>query len=309
MLSAGGDVFWLSQLRFYGKPGLQGWGVGTGVGLALGAVLPYWVTVVMGAFFRDTIPYLSLLVCLMIATHFIVLPRAPNLPTRAGAGSLPKSGGTYQDEEEEDLNMTHFLIENSPPISSMTNDQRFKSNMRLFVTLAYPLILPLLLCSAGYAITYTGFSRALAATPSFDRYTSYIAAYGLAFQLGNLTGRSSYLFSRISLPGNETLITAMTIGAAAVLLNAIFIVVSSSVIVFLLVFTVGVSVGMVYINTLAATLERTTLSVQETEFSLGAVGVGEPTGLLLGGLVGHLLEKTICGLDTGSGQRWCDTTR
>lgn len=306
-LSAAGDVFWLSDLRAYGKTGLQGWGAGTAAGLVLGAVLPYWMTVIMGAFFRNTIPYLSFFVFLLAVAQLIILPHAPLSPIRTTVGSLRKHD--WDDSADEVEETTSFLVQDDPLTPPVTNTQRLQSNLRVLSTLAYPFILPLLLCSAGQAMTYSGFSRAMATNPSFERYTAYLAAYGLVFQLGNLIGRSSLLFSRVPVPGTRTLISAMAISAAAVLLNAAFLVASSTVVVFPLVFAVGVSVGLVYVETFAAILEKAVSLSVEKAFSLGAVGVGESAGLFLGGLVGYVLERTLCGLEVGSGQRWCDTTR
>lgn len=305
LLAAAGDIFWLSQLPSYGKPGLQGWGLGTGAGLVIGAVLPYWVTVIIGGFFRDIIPYLSFAVGVLVVAHFVVLPRAPTPRMRTVAGSVLKPD---QDDEAAEES-AHFLIQDDSPALPMTSRQKLHSSLRTLGGLAYPFILPLLICSAGQALTYSGFSRAMATTPSFDRYTAYLAAYGLVFQLGNLTGRSSLLVSRVPVPDTRTLIAAMALGAGAVLLNAVFLFASSTVVVFPLIFAVGVSVGLVYVETFAATVEKPASSAAEREFSLGAVGVGEPVGLLVGGLIGYFLERTLCEMEYGSGERWCDTTR
>lgn len=302
VLSAAGDVFWLGSLGRHGKPSLQGWGVGTGLGLAVCAVLPYFVTVVMDQALRDSIAMTYYLVPTMILSHWFLLPTPVEIK-EAETAFHPIQEGHGKDVERFLKPVAHDHL----PSLSLTSPRRLRSNLKLLVHLTYPFILPLILCSAGQTMTYSAFSRVMAVTPTFDRYTAYLALYGLVFQLGNLVGRSSLLVARTH--KTRVLITTMVVGAGLVLLNAIFLFASTTLVVFPLVFAIGVSVGLVYIETFAAAVEEPSFkSRADKEFSLGSISVGEPVGLLLGGLVGSALEMTLCGLDLSDGQRWCHTT-
>ena len=302
VISAAGDIFWLGLLRYYGKIGLQGWGMGTGSGMIVCAVMPYILTVVMGKFLRSGITYAYYLVPVMLLAHWFVLPPAPK-PRNGEPGARFKPDGHDGLDEEESASL---IIQDSAALP-VTMRQRFQSNIRLLSQLVSPFILPLVLGSAGQAMTYAGFSRAMASSPYFSRYTTYLAIYGFIFQSGNLIGRSSMIIARVH--KTKVLIVAMVLGTCLVLLNAVFLFVSTPVIVFPLVFAIGTSVGLVYIETFAAAVEDKTFhSGADREFALGTIGVGEPAGLWLGGLIGSLLESSLCGMQLGSGQRWCDTT-
>jgi hypothetical protein len=42
---------------------------------------------------------------------------------------------------------------------------------------------------------------------------------------------------------------------------------------------------------------------------LGTIGAAEGLGWFLGGIVGNVLEISFCGMELGSEERWCHTTR
>jgi MFS family permease len=79
-------------------------------------------------------------------------------------------------------------------------------------------------------------------------------------------------------------------------------------VVYAALFIVGFAVGTTYMTTWSTALEATEEEAGVTrQVILGAVGVGEPMGLVLGGLLGAEWEGLMC--EYGRGGRWCSSTR
>lgn len=301
VISAGGDICWLGLVRYYGKHGLSGWGLGTGAGGIACAVLPYVLTVSMGTVLRSGILYAYYLAPLILLSHWFIIPAAPT-------PKFSNSWASAKGDDDSDPDSSAQLLIQDAPTNSMSAWQRVDCNLRLVSKAASPFILPLLLSSTCQFIIYPGISRAMAITPVFDRYSTYLGSYGFSFQLGNCIARSSLLVDCHY--RRKWSLMVMGFSTALVLLNAGFVFEAAPIPIFLAVFVIGVTTGLVYIETFSTALEdRAYLSAKDKEFSLQLIGIGEHGGLLLGGLIGNLLEINMCGMMLGTGDRWCHTTK
>lgn len=296
--AAAGEVLWLGMLRAHGKPGLAGWGLGTGMGSVVCAVLPYVLTVYMGRFLRTGLGYAWYLVPLMLVAHYVVLPPPPPAGTRGDGDDMSKAG----IELDVEASGHHSLLMHPEPPSPLGT---VHANLDLAKRLARPFMLPLGLALFGQSVVVPGFSRAMIATSQFGTYTTFVAAYGLAFQLGNLTARSSVLVAR---PPRARAMLAMLAASVCLLTWAgISPVLAEPTLVFTLAFVAGLGVGAAYMATYEAAVEEKSQS--NRGFRLGVVGVGEPIGLVLGGLVSVAMEAALCSSELDGNDRWCHTTR
>uniref|UniRef100_A0A8H7NK13 Protein BTN n=1 Tax=Bionectria ochroleuca TaxID=29856 RepID=A0A8H7NK13_BIOOC len=299
--AAGGDVTWLGNLRHYGKPGLVGWGIGSGAGSAVSAVLPYFITVTRKMFLRDAVGYIVYLVPVVIVSHFFILPPFPT------SESQDRAQHSKDDKEKLERYEPAGMSLIDAPTKPMKAMERIEANNRILSRLASPYVIPLFMSSIGYAVLYPGFVRAMGIVPSFDRYTSYLAAYGLIFQLGNCMARSCLTLIRFR--NTRLMFALLGLVFLALLCNSVFSIATAPILVFPLVFIGGFATGAIYIDVFASLVEhRDHESGADLEFALGAVGVGEPAGMLLGGLIATVLEQWLCGSGLAAGERWCHTT-
>jgi battenin len=299
--AAAGEVLWLGMLRAYGKPGLAGWGLGTGMGGVVCAVLPYVLTVYMGRFLRTGLGYAWYLVPLMLVAHYVVLPQPPLAGTRA------------EDDDDDDMFKADIELDVeasgrqsllSPPEPSSPLG-RVHANLDVAKRLARPFMLPLGLALFGQSAVVPGFSRAMIVTSEFGTYTTFVAAYGLAFQLGNLIARSSVLVAK---PPRARAMLAMLAASVCLLAwTGISPVLAEPTLVFTLAFVAGLGVGATYMATYVAAVEEKSQS--NIGFRLGVIGVGEPVGLVLGGLASVAMEAALCSGELDGNDRWCHTTR
>lgn len=72
----------------------------------------------------------------------------------------------------------------------------------------------------------------------------------------------------------------------------------------LLMFYEGLLGGLSYVNTFLLVAE--TVPLQDREFSMGAVGVSDSTGVVIAGLTSLWLEKRLCGYQKSTGRPWCE---
>ena len=301
---AAGDVFWLGRLRYYGKPGLTGWGIGTGLGGVTCAVLPYTLTVYMGKFLRHGLGYAWYLVPLMLASQYLVLPSPPSTdePRRGRSSSLD------EDIELDDEVSTRLLDQSAASKSRRGSLGHALGVRELGKRLMRPYILPLALGFAGSALVFPGFARATRVSSDFETYATFIAGYGWVFQMGNLITRSS-LFS--TQPKYWWFWPVMlAIGTSLLALDAFVPFMAGSMFMFGVVAMAGMAAGWIYMAIYTAALEdREFESGAHREFGLGLIGAGESIGVILGGLASVVLEASLCGGKVDGLERWCDTTR
>lgn len=298
--AATGDVLWLGLLRHYGKSGLTGWGLGTGLGGVVRAVFPYVLTVHMRQFLRVGLGYSWYLVPLMLVSHYLILP--PPSP----AGSLDEESNSKEDIELEVDASVHLL--HNAASNPRTPLDRARANWELGKRLVRPFVLPLALSFVGQSAVFPGFSRAMTVMSEFGTYWAFVAVYGLIFQLGNLVARSSFLISKP--PKSRTALAALALGCFVLGFHTYSLLMAESGLVFAFVFLTGLAAGATYMGTFSAAVEvKIFESGADRGFGLGFISVGEPAGLILGGLAGAVMESALCSIKLDGSGRWCSTTR
>ena len=295
------DSSFLGLLTYYGKPGLVGWGAGTGAGYVLCALLPFVATVGMGMTLRQVNDYVYYAAVLIVLVYMFVLPRG-----RLARPRIAKLRDRQESIADEEGSLSLLAQDSRASPRSLPN--RFRHAFSLLKALGGPYIAPLCLAIGVECIIFPGITRLFRTSSSFHTFVRYSAFYGLAFQLGNLIGRSSVLFIRFQKP--RGLLIRQGIIAAVLVTNTALLLVSLSAVVFAVVSCLGLITGAVYINLIASAMEEPTHeTLGERELILGLVGTGEGAGWLLGGLIAAVLETSICGMSIGRRQRWCNAVR
>ena len=292
--SATGEVFWLGQLSLDGKAGLAGWVVGDGLGGCVCAMVPYLVTMLMGRPLRDGLACAWYLAPLVLASQYIILPQSPKDIAQ------PSSNGKAS---------ARFDVESSgKPFDSTTSATgRGVRSIRL-QTLLRPFIAPLFMAFAAQSFAVPGISRATAIQPRFETYGRFLAAYSGIFHLGSLTARSAIFLGRPALKRHAMVVLTIALGflSATVLLPAA----TMPILCFPAVWFLGGAVGALYVRVYDSAAEvQTHQSVEDREFKLQIIGVGQSLGLAVGGWAGAVIEASLCGPSSTGGERWCSTTR
>ncbi|PON24712.1 hypothetical protein TGAM01_v206220 [Trichoderma gamsii] len=295
--AATGRVFFSSQLSFYGKTALAGWGTGIAAGSVLRDILPTVLTLYTNMVLRDCIGYAYCLLLTIVAAYFLLLPSPPMQYELENS----KAGGEFTSEiEEQKLS----LLSRDLSSTNMKFGVRFHRNMYLLGNKLFRLCInPLLLVTAVQALVSPGTTRASIMLPVFSRYSAFSTAHGLTFQLGNLLARSTALLFRNRRP--RLIFALLVFCTAAAVLNTAFLLTSNAYLLFGSLFTIGWLGGMTYMNIFGAAMDYLTRhSENDAEFAVGSIGIGETAGILIGSLAGVTFDTQLCGLAKRSG-RWC----
>ncbi|KAG5755468.1 hypothetical protein H9Q70_001961 [Fusarium xylarioides] len=275
------EVSFLGMLRYYGRVGLAGWGAGVGAGAVFCAILPFVLTVWLESFLRDFIDCIYALTGAMLVAFFVVLPGAPvNYPH------------AEQEASKADVEDASLLAHD--PVEQLSRMLSTRNRLNLTKAMIRPFMMPLFGAFTTQALAYPGIARALPLPISYTSFFSYFTTYGLAFQLGNFISRTHTLLLRpASTKAAFTIIGASTF---ILLANSIFLVFSAEVLVGLLAFGAGLGGGAVYMTIFDRVLQDKSFeSGINLEFGLQIVGVGETAGVIVGGLLGVMLEILMCG--------------
>lgn len=95
-----------------------------------------------------------------------------------------------------------------------------------------------------------------------------------------------------------------TINVAICIIQSLYMVIPNVYFMFLLIFYEGLLGGLAYVNTFMKVSE--TVPEEDREFSMGAVGISDSSGIVIAGMVSMWLEKALCGYQKGTGRPWCD---
>jgi hypothetical protein len=287
------------MLRFYGNPGLAGWGVGTGVGYVAAAAMPYYVTEHLGRFLRSSNDYPTYLIPLALAAYYVILPRS----LRDNAGKVQGSGKPLDEDLEEEAGAG--LLVQDPPQPPRTFLLQLEHNVALLAGLVKPYMAPLYTAMSTLTILFPGLVRAQPESSSFASFMNYATAYGIAIHAGNLLGRSTILFKRLDKFRHIELPRRIVI--SVVIFNTGFVFFSNATLLLWLAGVIGFLSGATSIQTMGDALESIPRGHdgQDYEFSLGAIGVGDTAGALGGSFLGALLTPLFCAIDPEDGTRWC----
>lgn len=289
--SATMEVSCLGMIGRAGLPGLAGWGFGTGAGVLENAVWPILLTYGAGKLLRSATTYVYYAAALFLVAHFFILPqRFSKRGTRNDArgkqreDAIAEEGQSFQWHDGTD-GSTHE-----------------RSRFKMLRNLMHSEMLPLFTASAAISFSQHGLARPLDGT-IFDTFAHFFATYSMALQLGVWIGQSSL---RLLPARNFKLhLTALCVWTAVALFNAVFLV--STHLAFFLVFLIGLAAGSLYVNVLARLVGEGRDTVVR-EVSLGFVTVGDAGGALVGGVMGALLETSMCRSLVDS-RRWCRRAR
>ncbi|KAI3574250.1 batten's disease protein Cln3 [Fusarium oxysporum f. sp. albedinis] len=288
------EVSFLGMLRYYGRVGLAGWGAGVGAGAVFCAILPFVLTVWLESFLRDFIDCIYALTGAMLVAFFVILPGAPvNYP--------------HAQQEASKVDVEDAFLLAQDPVEQLSRMLSTRNRLNLTKAMIRPFMMPLFGAFAIQALAYPGISRALPLPTSYTSFFSYFTTYGLVFQLGNFISRTHTLLLRPT----STKAAFTVIGASTFILlaNSIFLIFSTEVFVGLLAFGAGLGGGAVYMAILDRVLQDKSFeSGINLEFGLQVVGAGETAGVIIGGLLGVMLESLMCGGTFTTTKRWCHTS-
>lgn len=286
------QIIFLARSRFYGRAGLAGWGLGTGLGEALVSIMPFVLTMRMGMFLRSAVDFVYYLAILVLVAYFILLPAT----TPAGFISPPTPRKSDLSISEQFTTLTL-----SPHRLSMSTPRTFK----FLGSVARSYMIPLFLAFTLQSMIYPGLTRAQHTSPVFATFLAYSAAFGFATQLGCLIARSSILI--LALHRRRRLLFIIFVCAALLLFNTIFSLPSTVLWPMALAFCAGSASGALYINIYAKATEQLGISTlnPDSDFTISLLAFGETAGLLVGALLGHLVENRLCDVNRAPELRWC----
>ncbi len=301
--AAAAEVSSLGHLRHFGRPGLAGWGMGTGAAASAWAVAPYVLTANMRMALRDCLWYVTHLVAAMLFAHYIFLRHPPVSKIQSDDHDNHDSHDMIKFDAVAAGPGSVFSVR-EPIFRASTATGRIRHNLKVTDKLVRPYMRPLLCSFTLQMLVAPGMARAYAKLPAFATFESFFAAYSLAFHAGSFVSRSAILLHRAQ--KLRRVPSAMTVVAALIVVNGIFAFVATPVVVLPAMFVAGLLGGAVYAHVFATAVEQTSNEhVDDAEYTLGVIGVGETAGVLLGTLLGTFIEMGFCEVDRGTGLRWC----
>ncbi|KAK1658823.1 batten's disease protein Cln3 [Colletotrichum godetiae] len=289
--SAAMEVSCLGTLGQAGLPGLAGWGFGTGAGSLENAAWPFLLTYGAGKLLRSATTYIYYAVALLLVAHFVVLP--PRFSKRC-----TKNDARGKQHENVIVEEGQSFLWHDRSAGLNHERSRFESLRNLIRSE----ISPLFIASAAMSLPQYGLARPLEGS-AFETFAHFYTTYGMALHLGVWIGRSSLKI--LPVRNLRLHMTTLFVWVALSFFNAMFLV--STHLAFFMVFLIGLAAGSVYVNVLA----RLVGEGRETaarEVGVGFVTAGDAGGLLVGGVVGSLLEMTMC-RSLVDGKRWCNRAR
>ncbi|KAK1638906.1 batten's disease protein Cln3 [Colletotrichum phormii] len=292
--SAAMEVSSIGMIGHAGLPGLAGWGFGTGAGSLENAIWPFMLTYGAGKLLRSATTYIYYAVALLLVAHFLVLPQR-----FSKRGTKNARGKQREDASAEE---GQIFLWHDGSRSRTANPSNERSGLQIFCSLIQSEMLPLFIASAAMSLSQYGLARPLDGS-AFETFAHFYTTYGMALHLGVWIGRSSLQF--LPVRNLRLHMTALCVWTMLAFFNAVFLI--SPHLAFFLVFLIGLAAGSVYVNVLA----RLVGEGRETaarEVSLGFVTAGDAGGLLVGGVVGSLLEMAMC-RSLVDGKRWCHKAR
>ncbi|PNY23267.1 Protein BTN [Tolypocladium capitatum] len=311
--SGGGELSFLGLTHYYGHVSLAGWGSGTGAAGLVGAGL-YVVLTEWWAFgVRDSLLFSACLPVVMLAS-FLILPQDP-LRRRSGQKDYETvPDGDVGDDEVEDMPQgaaSSALLAPGPSTVNTAYSARrtheagsLKANLKRAKSLLVPYMAPLLLVYVAEYTINQGVSPTLlfpVESSPFKELRGFYPFYGFLYQLGVFISRSSTPFIRIH---RLYIPSVLQVGNLVLLtLHAVFFFIPSVYMVFVVMFWEGLLGGAVYVNCFAEIMEN--VPAEEREFSLSATTVSDSAGICIAGVIGIVMETSLCDYQVAHGRDWC----
>lgn len=338
--SGGGELTFVGLVHYYGPFSLAAWGSGTGGAGLIGAGAYALARITLGLSVRTTLLTSACLPAVMLASFYLVLPLGPlknhSRESHAGRAHLSEAGeeqthrrdgeeaGVHEsnDEEEHDdvehsqragllsnPRLTHTsrkptFASRSPTDGAPTAWLQFQHNLHRARGLFFPFMLPLLLV---YIAEYT-INQGVAPTllfplteSPFSKYRSFYPAYGAIYQAGVFVSRSSTPFFRVHNLYFPSLLQVLNL--IILTIHALFDLIPSVYIVFIIIFWEGLLGGLVYVNTFAEISD--TVDKRDREFSLSATTVSDSGGICIAGFLSMVVEVWLCNWQVQHGREFC----
>ena len=313
--SGGGELSFLGLTHYYGHISLAGWGSGTGAAGLVGAGLYVALTDWWSFSVRDSLLFSACLPAIMFISFFAILPKEPLNQGRGRKGydPIPEEGLDDQDDlgDVSQGAASSALLAPGPSVATTAYSTHhpaqansIRNNLRRAKALVVPYMAPLFLV---YVAEYT-INQGVAPTllfplksSPFKEYREFYPFYGFLYQLGVFISRSSISFFRTH---HLYLPSLLQVANLVILtLHAMVFFIPSVYIVFIIIFWEGLLGGAVYVNCFAEIMEN--VPPGEREFSLGATSVSDSGGICIAGLIGIVMETSLCDYQVAHGRDWC----
>lgn len=269
------------------------------------ALIPIMVSSVPKFFLRTTVNYVYHIVVVLLVGYYLTLPAA--ILAHVGGRELSRKPPSDISDEEE-LTATNMQIEEPVPAPTTTARGTMSRKLGLVQPIIRTLTVPITTAFVLTSYISPATVRIQPKAAPFETFSDFQAAFVFAVQLGSMVSRSLMPLSRKK---NARLSTrALYVCFAILFFNCLFTLISSDIVLFLLASGVGLACGAIYITTFAGLTEQLqdSADASEVNFAFGVVSAGETGGVLLGSLLGSIMERVVCGSDN-SQRRWCSSTR
>ncbi|KAK3675008.1 battenin CLN3 protein [Recurvomyces mirabilis] len=314
--SGAGEVHFLALTHFYGTTSLAAWGSGTGGAGLLGAGAYALATTTLGFSVQSTLLSSAVIPVGMVLSFFSLLPldpltagaqrKIPNYEAVPGEdddhGVITEERAGLLDQPEDQHTSPAYQHNSHSYRQQLLHDLRIKLSRAK--TLVVPYMLPLFLVYVAEYTINQGVAPTLLfpleSTP-FRHFRAFYSTYGAIYQLGVFISRSSLPFVRIRTLYVPSILQVFNLTALTV--HALYPFIPSVWFVFAIIFWEGLLGGLVYVSTYAAVREE--VPDVDREFSLGAVTVSDSGGIFVAGLLGVVMESSLCSWQVAHGRDWC----
>jgi battenin len=302
--SGGGELSFLGLTHYYGHFSLAAWSSGTGGAGLVGAGLYVLLTTWIGFTVSHSLLASAFLPIIMLVSFFVILPLGPlKQATHRGYHDIP-SDNEGVPESDDLLSQDPLADPLHSPYPALTPKPSLATNLLRARALFLPYMLPLLLVYiAEYTTNQSLTPTLLFPIPStpFSNYRSFYPTYALIYQAGVFISRSSTPFIRVQSLYTPSLLQVLNF--FLLLTQALWYWIPSIWFIFVLIFWEGLLGGAVYVNTFARIMDE--VPATDREFSLGATSVSDSAGICIAGLIGLVLEGSVCSWQVERGRGWC----
>ncbi|KAK4555495.1 battenin CLN3 protein [Recurvomyces mirabilis] len=313
--SGAGEVHFLALTHFYGTTSLAAWGSGTGGAGLLGAGAYALATTTLGVSVQSTLLSSAVIPVGMVLSFFSLLPldpltagehKIPNYEAVPGEDNdheiITEERAGLLDQPEAQHSSPAYQHNSHSSLQQLFHDLKIKLSRAK--TLVIPYMLPLFLVYVAEYTINQGVAPTLLfsldSTP-FKHYRAFYPTYGAIYQLGVFISRSSLPFVRIRTLYVPSILQVVNL--TALMIHAMYPYIPSVWFVFAIIFWEGLLGGLVYVSTYAAVREE--VPDADREFSLGAVTVSDSGGIFVAGLLGVVMESSLCSWQVAHGRDWC----